>query len=83
MASVVNLFRISILFPDSEVDRKKEELGNGMLKHCGGSPLAIIVLAGLLARKETVEDWKTVQKNVGAYIGRGTDLESRYKGENS
>ncbi|KAM1697989.1 hypothetical protein ACFX2K_029513 [Malus domestica] len=67
----------------SEVDRKKEELGKEMLKHCGGSPLAIIVLAGLLARKETVEDWKTVQKNVGAYIGRGTDLESRYKGENS
>ncbi|XP_050139126.1 probable disease resistance protein RF9 [Malus sylvestris] len=67
----------------SEVDRKKEELGKEMLKHCGGSPLAIVVLAGLLARKETVEDWKTVQKNVGAYIGRGTDLESRYKGENS
>ncbi|KAM1803283.1 hypothetical protein ACFX12_029276 [Malus domestica] len=63
---------------NSEIDRGKE-----MLKHCGGSPLAIIVLAGLLARKETVEDWKTVQKNVGAYIGRGTDLESRYKGENS
>ena len=54
-----------------------------MLKHCAGSPLAIVVLAGLLARKETVEDWETVQKNVGAYIGRGTDLESRYKGENS
>ncbi|TQD91677.1 hypothetical protein C1H46_022741 [Malus baccata] len=68
---------------ESEVDRKKEELGKEMLKHCGGSPLAIVVLAGLLARKETVEDWKTVQKNVGAYIGRGTDLESRYKGENS
>ncbi|CAN6696158.1 unnamed protein product [Malus baccata var. baccata] len=67
----------------SKVDRKKEELGKEMLKHCGGSPLAIVVLAGLLARKETVEDWKTVQKNVGAYIGRGTDLESRYKGENS
>ncbi|XP_068309598.1 putative disease resistance protein At1g50180 [Pyrus communis] len=68
---------------NSEDDRKKEKLGEEMLKHCAGSPLAIVVLAGLLARKETVEDWKTVQKNVGAYIGRGTDLESRYKGENS
>ncbi|PRQ39804.1 putative P-loop containing nucleoside triphosphate hydrolase [Rosa chinensis] len=34
-------------------------------------PLAISVLAGLLARKNTVDEWDMVHKNVHVYIGRG------------
>ncbi|PQM42207.1 putative disease resistance protein [Prunus yedoensis var. nudiflora] len=52
-----------------------------MLQHCKGLPLAITVLAGLLARKDTVDEWNTVHKNVYAYIRRGTDLGPNYKGE--
>ncbi|XP_070681317.1 putative disease resistance protein At1g50180 isoform X1 [Malus domestica] len=66
---------------DSKIDAEKEELGKEMLKHCAGLPLAITVLAGLLARKVTVEEWKTVNKNVHAYIRRGTNLDQEYKGD--
>ncbi|XP_050153325.1 putative disease resistance protein At1g50180 [Malus sylvestris] len=66
---------------NSKIDAEKEELGKEMLKHCAGLPLAITVLAGLLARKVTVEEWKTVNKNVHAYIRRGTNLDQEYKGD--
>ncbi|XP_050156193.1 probable disease resistance protein At1g58602, partial [Malus sylvestris] len=69
------------LFSDSKIDAEKEELGKKMLKHCAGLPLAITVLAGLLARKVTVEEWKTVNKNVHVYIRRGTNLDQEYKGD--
>ncbi|KAB2614577.1 disease resistance protein [Pyrus ussuriensis x Pyrus communis] len=52
-----------------------------MLEHCAGLPLAITVLAGLVARKVTVEEWKTVYENVDVYIRRGTNLDQEYKGD--
>ncbi|VVA29136.1 PREDICTED: putative disease resistance [Prunus dulcis] len=59
----------------------KKELGTEILQYCKGLSLAITVLAGLLARKDTVDEWNTVHKNVYAYIRRGTDLGPDYKGE--
>ncbi|KAM5553237.1 hypothetical protein ABKV19_025459 [Rosa sericea] len=56
---------------DAEVYTKMEELGKEMVQHCRGLPLAVIVLAGLLARKNTIKDWVTIQENVGVYISRG------------
>ncbi|KAL6128648.1 hypothetical protein ACLB2K_072003 [Fragaria x ananassa] len=64
---------------DSQIKLKKEELGKKMLCHCAGLPLAIIVLAGLLSKKDTVNDWETVSENVNVYIRRGTDLDREYK----
>ncbi|KAL6131002.1 hypothetical protein ACLB2K_069380 [Fragaria x ananassa] len=52
-----------------------------MLGHCAGLPLAIIVLAGLLSKKDTVNEWETVCENVNVYIRRGTDLDREYKGQ--
>ncbi|CAN6566639.1 unnamed protein product [Malus baccata var. baccata] len=66
---------------NSKIDAEKEEIGKEMLKHCAGLPLAITVLAGLLARKVTVEEWKKVCKNVDVYIRRGTNLDQEYKGD--
>ncbi|XP_061993883.1 putative disease resistance protein At1g50180 [Rosa rugosa] len=56
---------------DAEVYTKMEELGKEMVQHCRGLPLAVIVLAGLLARKNTIKDWVTIRENVGVYISRG------------
>ncbi|KAL6124131.1 hypothetical protein ACLB2K_076646 [Fragaria x ananassa] len=67
---------------DSQIKLKKEELGKKMLRHCAGLPLAIIVLAGLLSKKDTVNEWETVSENVNVYIRRGTDLDREYKGQN-
>ncbi|PQQ09109.1 putative disease resistance RPP8-like protein 2 [Prunus yedoensis var. nudiflora] len=64
-----------------EIYAKKKELGKKMLQHCGGLPLAVIVLAELLARKRTIDEWYKVYKNVDVYIRRGTDLELEYKNQ--
>ncbi|XP_034203671.1 putative disease resistance protein At1g50180 [Prunus dulcis] len=53
-----------------KIYEQKKELGMEMLQHCKGLPLAITVLAGLLARKDTVDEWNAVHKNI-TYIGEG------------
>jgi Leucine-rich repeat (LRR) protein len=45
-----------------------ESLGNEMLKYCGGLPLAITVLGGLLAAKHTQEEWDDVHRHVKLYL---------------
>ncbi|KAI8027745.1 putative disease resistance protein [Camellia lanceoleosa] len=47
------------------------ELGKAMVKHCGGVPLAIVVLGGLLAIKHTLNDWKQVSENISYDLGKG------------
>ncbi|KAL6289733.1 hypothetical protein ACE6H2_007243 [Prunus campanulata] len=64
-----------------KIYEQKKELGMEMLQRCKGLPLAITVLAGLLARKDTVGEWNVVHKNVYACIRRGTGLGPDYKGE--
>ncbi|XP_028075281.1 putative inactive disease susceptibility protein LOV1 [Camellia sinensis] len=44
-----------------------EALGWRMVKLCGGLPLAIIVLGGLLAAKHTLREWEMVYQNDGVY----------------
>jgi hypothetical protein len=39
-----------------------------MLKYCGGLPLAITVLGGLLAAKHTREEWEDVHRHVKSYL---------------
>ncbi|KAL5708277.1 hypothetical protein ACHQM5_019091 [Ranunculus cassubicifolius] len=42
-----------------------EKCGREMVKRCGGLPLAIVVLGGILARKKTLSEWETVAKDIG------------------
>ncbi|CAL8990111.1 unnamed protein product [Prunus brigantina] len=56
------------------------DLGKKMLQHCKGLPLAIIVLAGVLARKNSISEWKRVSENVHEYISRGIGHEEEYEG---
>lgn len=46
--------------------REHESLGREMVKKCGGLPLAIVVLGGLLATKKTLKEWEVVQRNINA-----------------
>lgn len=39
-----------------------------MLKHCGGLPLAVKTLGGLLATKRTSSEWRKVNNNIGSHI---------------
>ena len=39
-----------------------------MIEYCGGLPLAITVLGGLLASKQTQDEWEDVLKHIKSYI---------------
>nr|VDC68256.1 unnamed protein product [Brassica rapa] len=56
------------------VDKELEAMGKKMVKYCGGLPLAVKVLGGLLANKKyTVEAWKRVYDNIQTQIIRSDD----------
>lgn len=55
-----------------DVDDIKEEIQQ-MLKHCGGLPLAVKTLGGLLATKRTASQWRKVHNNVGSHIAGETN----------
>ncbi|EOA19912.1 hypothetical protein CARUB_v10000162mg [Capsella rubella] len=50
-----------------QVDDIFEEIQQ-MLKHCGGLPLAVKTLGGLLATKRTASEWIKVHNNIGSHI---------------
>ncbi|CAN7012072.1 unnamed protein product [Brassica rapa subsp. trilocularis] len=65
----------SIVFPKQDatefvVDEELEAMGKKiMLTHCGGLPLAVKVLGGLLAKKPTVSEWEKVCDKVARESG--------------
>ncbi|KAL1194373.1 putative disease resistance protein [Cardamine amara subsp. amara] len=58
---------------ESKVDEEMEEMGKQMIKRCGGLPLAVRVLGGLLAAKYTRHDWKRVSENIGSHLVERTN----------
>ncbi|KAM3280350.1 hypothetical protein ACQJBY_047252 [Aegilops geniculata] len=53
-----------------------KEVSNKILKKCGGLPLAIISMSGLLAnRPATKEVWEKVKRSVGAALEKNRSLE--------
>ncbi|KAL5766864.1 hypothetical protein ACOSP7_017481 [Xanthoceras sorbifolium] len=63
-------------FRDFNVDEELEKLGREMVKKCGGLPLAIIVLGGLLSTKQP-QEWHTVRSNLWRYL-REDSIEISY-----
>ena len=61
-------------FPVSEIKPFMKELGEEMIGYCGGLPLAITVLGGLLATKKRQEEWEDVRKHVKSYLHEERDL---------
>lgn len=58
--------------PESRICEEMEKLGREMVARCAGLPLAINVLGGLLATKETLSEWDTVRRNnIKSYLRRG------------
>ncbi|KAK9987900.1 hypothetical protein SO802_028139 [Lithocarpus litseifolius] len=51
-----------------------EKLGKEMIEYCGGLPLAITVLGGLLATKQTLNEWEDVLKHIKSCIFKEDDL---------
>ncbi|KAG2584988.1 putative disease resistance protein RGA3 isoform X2 [Panicum virgatum] len=57
------LFQQSIIMPATRWTLQFEEVGNQIVKKCGGLPLAIKVLACALTGKERIEEWKAMRDN--------------------
>ncbi|XWS07712.1 hypothetical protein CRYUN_Cryun41cG0013500 [Craigia yunnanensis] len=55
-----------------------EMLGREMVKKCGGLPLAIVVLGGLLATKTSPDQWEMVQRNIHAYLNKAQQQNHPY-----
>ncbi|XP_027099667.2 probable disease resistance RPP8-like protein 2 [Coffea arabica] len=53
---------------------KMEELGKKMLKNCGGLPLAVVVLGGILRTKKSLREWNVVHENIKSYLARGEKI---------
>ncbi|CAH8256442.1 unnamed protein product [Arabidopsis lyrata] len=47
------------------------EMAKEMIKHCGGLPLAVKVLGGLLAAQHTPRQWKMISENIKSHIVGG------------
>ncbi|VAI26899.1 unnamed protein product [Triticum turgidum subsp. durum] len=53
-----------------------EEVSSEILKKCGGSPLAILTIAGLLANKgSTNEEWESVYNSIGSTLEKDPGVE--------
>ena len=55
-------------FLDSVTKTYMEKFGKEMIGYCGGLPLAITVLGGLLAAKQTQEEWEDVLRHIKSYL---------------
>ncbi|KAF8394052.1 hypothetical protein HHK36_020254 [Tetracentron sinense] len=53
------------------LDADMERLGWKMMKKCGGLPLAVVVLGGLLATKKSLYEWEKVSKNFNIHLSEG------------
>jgi Leucine-rich repeat (LRR) protein len=61
-------------FRGEEYARDLESLGKQIVKSCGGLPLSIVVLAGLLAKKEkSHREWSKVLGHVNRYLTQGEE----------
>ncbi|KAG7578735.1 P-loop containing nucleoside triphosphate hydrolase [Arabidopsis thaliana x Arabidopsis arenosa] len=70
----------SIVFPSGDetefrIDEERKAMCKKMVTHCGGLPLAVKVLGGLLATKHTVPEWKRVYENFGTQIVGGSGFD--------
>ncbi|XP_061365904.1 putative disease resistance protein At1g50180 [Gastrolobium bilobum] len=57
--------------PEFTICNDFQRLGREMVAKCAGLPLAIVVLGGLLATKETVNEWEMIHRYISSYLIRG------------
>ncbi|CAI9118119.1 OLC1v1019642C1 [Oldenlandia corymbosa var. corymbosa] len=61
---------------------KLEALGREMVRLCGRLPLAVVVLGGILATKESsFHEWNSVSRNIKVYLGKGESIIQQQQGE--
>ncbi|KAL3506190.1 hypothetical protein ACH5RR_031572 [Cinchona calisaya] len=61
-------------YPGFVVNSEMEMIGREMVKRCGGMPLAIVVLAGIMCSKHTLGEWQMVHEHIEAYLHIGEQV---------
>ncbi|KAM7465839.1 hypothetical protein LguiB_013401 [Lonicera macranthoides] len=59
---------------DPEEAKEQEKLGIEMARQCGGLPLAIVVLGGILITKHSLREWEKVRQNIRSFLRHGEGL---------
>ncbi|XVF83627.1 hypothetical protein PTKIN_Ptkin16aG0504900 [Pterospermum kingtungense] len=59
-----------------------ETIGREMVKKCGGLPLAIVVLGGLLATKRSLYEWEMVHRSIHTHLNKAQQQDNQYGGVN-
>ncbi|KAG6619770.1 hypothetical protein I3842_Q082000 [Carya illinoinensis] len=59
---------------NSNIKEEMRFLGKYTVSYCKGLPLSVIVLGGLLATKQTLEEWEQVHRNVKSCLHQQKDL---------
>ncbi|CAL5392330.1 unnamed protein product [Camellia sinensis] len=65
---------------DFKVDTRMEMLVREMVERCGGLPLAIVVLGGILVTKHTWSEWEIVHQNLNSFLRRGKSIGQQHGG---
>ncbi|KAM7462485.1 hypothetical protein LguiA_030606 [Lonicera macranthoides] len=60
--------------------KEKEKLGREMITQCGGLPLAVVVLGGILVTKSSLREWRKVQQNIKSYLRSGEGMHQHDNG---
>ncbi|XVF83609.1 hypothetical protein PTKIN_Ptkin16aG0503300 [Pterospermum kingtungense] len=64
---------------ESEARSKEFEMvGREMVKKCGGLPLAIVVLGGLLATKRSLSEWEMVRRSIHTHLNKAQQQDDQY-----
>ncbi|KAL0011857.1 hypothetical protein SO802_006965 [Lithocarpus litseifolius] len=66
-----NLQTLVLFWIEFKIFKDMEKLGRELVARCVGLPLAIIVLGGLLATKETLDKWDIGHRNIKLHLGKG------------
>ncbi|XP_027171502.1 putative disease resistance protein At1g50180 [Coffea eugenioides] len=53
---------------DLKIEKNLEAVGIEMVRKCGGLPLALHVLGGILKDKDSLREWKIVNANIGSCL---------------
>ncbi|CAL5012341.1 unnamed protein product [Urochloa decumbens] len=69
------LFLDRIFGCENKCPRHLMNVSHMIIEKCGGLPLAVISISGLLANKpQTEEQWDVVQKSIGRSLGKNPDV---------
>ncbi|XP_074285940.1 putative late blight resistance protein homolog R1B-23 [Silene latifolia] len=93
--NLANVIKLNLLTPDKSWNllqktvfgtrrypKRLHEVGKGIAEKCGGLPLSIVVIAGVLKNKnETEDDWKEIERSLDDHLlyGGSSTLELSYR----